>query len=119
MQQREWDKIALHLKPNTRPGDAVILRPGPLISVVAVKPWPQSPPIGALLHGHVYFAEDGRVVVRYTEVQLEGGARVPICFAVVAGDNETFTPMGIGSKTEDSVTVVTGQVANAVQVLPD
>jgi hypothetical protein len=119
MDQREWDKFTLWIKPELRKnGELVTVRPGPIISMI--KPTPISDLTGKeILHGHVYFAGDGRVVVRYTEVVLESGERVPICFAIV--------PFGGGSidiehkldKTEESVTTRADQFAERVPVLPD
>jgi serine/threonine-protein kinase len=117
MEQREWDWFILFLKPeNTKPGTLVTLRPGPLISLG--RSGFQDAPKGSLLHGHVYFAEDGRVVVRYTEVELENGERVPVCFAIVDPE-QVVTLDDIVSRTEESVMTRTDQAARAMRVLPD
>jgi len=116
--QRGWDKIFLDLDPNKK---WARLRPGPIISISAIDPeegYPH-PPKGALLHGHVFFAEDGRVVVRYLEVELENGERVPICHAVVANDNRTVDVPDVRSRTENLVEADSNQVANFFRVLPD
>jgi serine/threonine-protein kinase len=118
MQQREWKKFGVDLNPNsTRANEAVTLRPGPIISTARDLDAPESG--GWLLHGHVYFAEDGRIVVRYTEVELEGGARVPICFAIVPGDGKRFDVEEVFNRTEESVQAPNSQVAIRVRVLPD
>jgi len=119
MEQRQWDKFILYLKPEITKNAWVTLRPGPIISAGRVAPPVSDAPKGSLLHGHVYFAEDGRVVVRYTEVELENGERVPVCFAIVHGNDETITLDEIASRTEESVTTPNEQVANRVRVLPD
>jgi len=120
MDQREWEKFFVFLKPEITKQAWVTLRPGPIISAGhADRLGVSDAPKGSLLHGHVYFAEDGRVVVRYTEVELENRERVPICFALVDRDDETISVMDIGRKTEESVTVSNRQVAKRVRVLPD
>ena len=118
MEQREWDKFDLFLKPEvTKPGATVTLRPGPIIS--AGYPSPISDLRGkALLHGHVYFAEDGRVVVHYTEVELENEERVPICFSIRRNDGKADL-WDIVGRTEESVTVNSDQIAVSFRVLPD
>ncbi|HLL04721.1 MAG TPA: serine/threonine-protein kinase [Myxococcaceae bacterium] len=118
VKQRGWHKIDLDLDPNKR---WARLRPGPIISISAIEPEKQfpHPPKGALLHGHVFFAEDGRVVVRYLEVELESGERVPICHAVVAGDNRTVDVPDVRSRTENMVEADSNQIANFFRVLPD
>ena len=119
VKQRGWDKIFLDLDPNK---EWARLRPGPIISISAIGPDNPSsphPPKGALLHGHVFFAEDGRVVVRYLEVELENGERVPICHAVVAENNRTVDVPEVRSRTENMVEANTEQVANFFRVLPD
>lgn len=115
-----WSKTQLLLKPNTRMNQFVTLKPGPIISV-GESDVLGGPPPGSLFRGHVYFAEDGRVVIRYTEVELKGGERVPVCFAVVDRDDVTIDlpEDSIKDRTEDSVTVLSDQVANRVRVLPD
>jgi len=115
MNQRGWNKFFLLLKPGVRHTHAVTVRPGPIIS--ALDPYGDEPK-GALLHGHVYFAEDGRAVVRYTEFEFEGGERVPICAAIVAGGG-TFDLGLVQSRTEEWVKVKNVQVADRVRVLPD
>jgi len=118
VKQRGWHKIDLDLDPNKR---WARLLPGPIISISAIEPEKQfpHPPKGALLHGHVFFAEDGRVVVRYLEVELESGERVPICHAVVAGDNRTVDVPDVRSRTENMVEADSNQIANFFRVLPD
>jgi len=116
MAQREWVKFGVNLNPNSKKGgDRVTVRPGPIISGGDGFMSPED----SLLHGHVYFAEDGRVVVRYTELELKTGERIPICAAIVISDNRTFDLDEILERTEDSVTAVNSQVANVVRVLPD
>ncbi|HEX8699970.1 MAG TPA: hypothetical protein VF815_14095, partial [Myxococcaceae bacterium] len=116
MDQRELDKIDVELDPNSDdPFREVTLRPGPIISRSTGG---FDAPAG-LIYGDVFFAEDGRTVVRYTAIQPDGGARVPICFAIVTGDNETFTVNHVVKRTEESVTVANTQTANRVRVLPD
>ena len=117
-----WDTCALivALDPNKK---WARLRPGPIISISAIGPAPHPrknhPPKGALLHGHVFFAEDGRVVVRYREVELENGERVPICHAVVAENNRTVDVPDVRSRTENLVEAHSSQVANFFRMLPD
>jgi serine/threonine protein kinase len=119
VKQRGWDKIFLDLDPNHK--EWVRLRPGPIISISEADDEVDSPhpPRGSLLHGHVFFAEDGRVVVRYLEVELESGERVPICHAIVEGDNRTVNVNNSGNLTENSVDARRDQVANFYRVLPD
>ena len=117
-EQRDWVKTVLFLKPNPPKNLIVTLKPGPLISVVQ-SDFLGGPPPGSLFRGHVYFAEDGRVVIRYTEVELASGERVPVCFAVVHSDDRTINPTNIVDRTENSVTLSADQVANSVRVLPD
>jgi serine/threonine-protein kinase len=118
VKQRGWMKIFLDLDPN-KGGRAAHLRPGPIISK-AFKSFPDQlhPPTGSLLHGHVFFAEDGRVVVRYLEVELESGERVPICHAVVSAENSADV-FERHNETENSVDASNGQVALFFRVLPD
>jgi serine/threonine-protein kinase len=118
VKQRRWNKIFLDLDPNK---EWARLRPGPIISISMKKDtpdWPH-PPKGSLLHGHVFFAEDGRVVVRYLEVELENGERVPICHAVIEMDNRTVNVNEAFNLTENSVEAPSDQVANFFRVLPD
>ncbi len=84
MEQRNWDSVGLYLDANSDDvPQAILLRPGPIISAVQGHHSLTAEGLeGGLLHGHVYHAEDGRVVVRYTEVELPGGERVPVCFAI-------------------------------------
>jgi len=120
MEQRQWDKFIVWLKPEVTKGGAVVtLRPGPIISAGRFLPPVSDAPKGSLLRGHVYFAQDGRVVVHYTEVELENGERVPVCFALVDSDNETITTQDNSDKTEDSVYTRADQTANRMRVLPD
>jgi hypothetical protein len=117
VKQRGWDKLFLDLDPNK--DDYAHLRPGPIIS--EVRPLQvdfDHPPAGALLHGHVFFAEDGRVVVRYIEIELESGERVPICHAVVRARKVVDLDRA-SNRTEDSVDAVNNQVADFFRVLPD
>ncbi|HEX8701986.1 MAG TPA: hypothetical protein VF815_24365, partial [Myxococcaceae bacterium] len=116
VKQRNWNKIYVNLDPDKR---WARLRPGPIISSVYPSALTNHPPKGALLHGHVFFAEDGRVVVRYLEVELESGERVPICHAVVSDDDRTVDVFDIVSRTENSVEASTDQVSFFFRVLPD
>jgi hypothetical protein len=107
----------VYLNPNSaKSWDIATLRPGPIISKTTGR---FDEPKDALLYGHVYFAEDGRTVVRYTEIQLEGGARVPICFTVVTRATGAIDLSNVHSRTEESVRASTIQVANRFRVLPD
>jgi len=116
MDQRNWDKIDVLLNPNSTSGaDEVTLRPGPIISRSRGR---MGVDVG-LIYGDVFFAEDGRTVVRYTAIQLEGGARLPICFAIVPRGGGSFDVGTVLGRTEGSVTVFSSQVANRVRVLPD
>ena len=117
VKQRGWDKIFLDLDPNK---DWARLRPGPIISRIPYDDFSSPhPPKNSLVHGHVFFAEDGRVVVRYLEIELESGERVPICHAVVSGDNRTVNLYQLANRTENSVEAPSDQVANFFRVLPD
>jgi serine/threonine protein kinase len=118
VKQRGWDKLFLNLDPNK--GDGWLrVRPGPIISKAHKVLFSDHPPEGSLLHGHVFFAEDGRVVVRYIEVELESGERVPICHAVVAANDRDADLDPKRNQTENSVDALNDQVANFFRVLPD
>ncbi len=122
MLQRDWDTVTLFLDPNTVPEtDAVNkdvpLRPGPIISGVEVDAPFTDKGLAGLLYGHVFFAEDGRIVVRYTEVELPGGERVPVCFAVrqhTGGDAFDVQPRSTDGRAGHNT-----QIAERVRVLPD
>jgi hypothetical protein len=116
LKQRGWTTIFLNLDPNKHGGDDVQLRPGPIISKSRGGFGSTPPPEGSLLHGHVFFAEDGRVVVRYIEVELESGERVPICHAVVGRRGADLNRWS--NQTEASV-AGNSQVAEFFRVLPD
>jgi serine/threonine-protein kinase len=118
LKQRGWTTIFLNLDPNKHGGDDVQLRPGPILSKSRGGFGSTPPPEGSLLHGHVFVAEDGRVVVRYIEVELESGERVPICHAVVDMDS-TVNLDRQTNLTENSVDAHNSQVANFFRVLPD
>lgn len=92
MQQRNWESVALLLDPNARPETPDVdkdapLRPGPIISAIVEDDPYTDKGLAGLLHGQVFLAEDGRIIVRYTEVELPGGERVPVCFTVRRQDS--------------------------------
>lgn len=117
MEQRGWEKFDVLLNPNAKRNAWVIVRPGPIISG-GVYPGFDNPK-GALLYGHVFFAEDGRTVVRYTEIQLEGGERVPICFAIIKADDSFDVAEKAPDSNEERVKTGNNQTADRVRVLPD
>jgi serine/threonine protein kinase len=123
MQQRDWKIVTLYLDPNSeRVGQRIPLRPGPIISAIRNTAFEgpfTSKGMAGLLHGHVFHAEDGRVVVRFTEVELPGGERVPVCFAV-------RTPVGVfdvfnrdWDGPDGGPAGSNSQTAERVRVLPD
>jgi len=115
MKQRDWTLIGILLKPDARAKDYVTLRPGPIISITKGD---FDDPKDALLYGHVYFAEDGRTVVRYTEIRLDSGERVPICAALGLGDG-TVDLERVRDRTEERVVAWNRQVMRPFRVLPD
>jgi serine/threonine protein kinase len=120
MQQRNWKIVSLYLDPNsTRSGQRISLRPGPIISAVDAPDAFTSKGMEGLLHGHVFHAEDGRVVVRFTEVELPGGERVPVCFAVRTGGGVFDVEHRDWDGPDGGPAGANYQIAERVRVLPD
>jgi len=121
MQQRNWESVSVWLDPNTTPWTPSAeslhsLRPGPIISGI----WEAETGatftdagLAGLIYGQVFFAEDGRIVIHYTEVELPSGERVPVCFAAKTQDGRW------GAERWETGEALNGQAAFRVRVLPD
>jgi serine/threonine-protein kinase len=121
MQQRNWDTVGLYLDPNSDDSSrGILLRPGPIISAIRLDHASTDEGLAGLLHGHVFHAEDGRVVVRYTEVELPEGGRVPVCFAIHPPDPDAGFDVSRRALTPDGEPyAANSQFAKRVRVLPD
>ncbi|HEX8704580.1 MAG TPA: serine/threonine-protein kinase [Myxococcaceae bacterium] len=124
MQQRNWEVVSFFLDPNSSRKEAnnmVPLRPGPIISSIFEESPNTSKGLAGLLYGQVFFAEDGRIVIHYTEVELPSGERVPVCFAVrettIPAEEDTFN-FDVQFRTAQN-TGLNLQTAERVRVLPD
>jgi len=124
MQQRNWDSASVFIDPNTTPytphvDDMIPVRPGPVIHGIWVDKQFTDPGLEGLFHGYLFYAEDGRVVLRYTEVELPSGERVPVCFTVRNQEGQyDVNGRGLVGTVEEG-TVYNLQIARKVRVFPD
>jgi serine/threonine protein kinase len=118
IKERKLEKLFYSLDPNSMGPHRVTVKPGPIIARVDKDEGKAS---YALLYGHVFFAEDGRVVVHYTELEFESGERVPLCHASVPSSGKSFDLDDVEyTKDEDNVvTARNSQIAKFVEVLPN